>query len=75
MDYILKNHKTTKVEGFYGEMYLLDETNGRVAIIGKFGIGSPVVATLLEELIAFELESLFLLAQQELYKKTSKLVV
>jgi len=53
MEFILENHKTTKVEGFYGEMYLLDETNGKVAIIGKFGIGSPVVATLLEELIAF----------------------
>ena len=53
MEFILENHKTTKVEGFYGEMYLLDETKGKVAIIGKFGIGSPVVATLLEELIAF----------------------
>jgi len=53
MEYVLENHKTTKVEGFYGEMYLLDETNKKVAIIGKFGIGSPVVATLLEELIAF----------------------
>lgn len=53
MEYILENHKTTKVEGFYGEIYLLDETDGKVAIIGKFGIGAPVVITLLEELIAF----------------------
>jgi len=53
MEHILENHKTTKVEGFYGEMYLLHETNGKVAIIGNFGIGAPVVATLLEELIAF----------------------
>src|SRR3989344_5766065 len=53
MEHILENHKVTKVEGFYGEMYLLDETNGKIAIIGKFGIGSPVVVTLLEELIAF----------------------
>ena len=53
MDFILDNHKTTKVEGFYGNMYLLDETNGKVAIIGNFGIGAPVVVTLLEELIAF----------------------
>lgn len=53
MNFILENHKTTKVKGFYGEMYLLNETNGEVAIIGKFGIGSPVVVTLLEELIAF----------------------
>ncbi len=53
MEYVLENHKTTKVEGFYGEMYLLNETNGKVAIIGKFGIGSPVVVALLEELIVF----------------------
>ncbi|MGC8940757.1 MAG: nucleoside phosphorylase [Candidatus Nanoarchaeia archaeon] len=53
MEYILKNHKTTKVDGFYGEMYLLNETNGKVAIIGKFGIGAPVAVILLEELIAF----------------------
>lgn len=53
IEHILKNHKVTKVEGFYGEMYLLNETKGEVAIIGKFGIGSPVVVTLLEELIAF----------------------
>lgn len=53
MNLILENHKTTKVEGFYGEMYLLDETNRKLAIIGKFGIGSPIVVTLLEELIAF----------------------
>lgn len=53
MGSILENHKTTKVEGFYGEMYLLNETNNKVAIIGKFGIGSPIVVALLEELIAF----------------------
>ena len=53
MQYILEKHKTSKVEGFYGEMYLLNETNNQIAIIGKFGIGAPVVVTLLEELIAF----------------------
>lgn len=53
MKYVLENHKTTKVDGFYGEMYLLDETEGKIAIIGRFGIGSPVAVTLLEELIAF----------------------
>lgn len=53
LEFIIENHKTTKVEGFYGDMFLLDETNKKLAIIGKFGIGSPVVATVLEELIAF----------------------
>lgn len=53
MDYVLENHKTTKVQIFHGEMYLLKETKNKIAIIGKFGIGAPAVATLLEELIAF----------------------
>lgn len=53
MKFILENHKTTKVEGFNAEMYLLDKTKGKVAIIGKFGIGSPIAVSLLEELIAF----------------------
>ena len=53
MEYVTKNHKVTKVRRFYGEMYLLNETKNKIAIVGKFGIGAPVVATLLEELIAF----------------------
>jgi len=53
MEHILENHKTTKVEGFHRELYLLDETKGKVAVIGKFGIGSPAVVVLFEELIAF----------------------
>ena len=53
MEYVLEKHKVTKVDRFHGEMYLLNETKGKVAIIGKFGIGSPVVVTLVEELIAF----------------------
>jgi uridine phosphorylase len=53
MEYVLENHKVTKVQRFYGEMYLFNETKGKVAIIGKFGSGAPVVVALLEELIAF----------------------
>jgi len=53
MEYVLNNHKTTKVNRFYGDMYLLKDTNDKVAVIGRFGIGAPVVTTLVEELIAF----------------------
>ncbi len=53
IDYIVKNHKVTKVEGFHAETYLLNETGGKIAVIGKFGIGSPAVVQLLEVLIAF----------------------
>ena len=53
MNYVVDHHKTRRVRGFYGEMYLLKETNNKIAILGGFGIGAPVVVTLLEELIAF----------------------
>ncbi len=53
LDYVLDQHKTRRVQGFYGEMYLLEETKNRIAILGRFGIGAPIVVTLLEELIAF----------------------
>lgn len=53
MAYVLENHPVTKVDFNYGEMYLLDETEGQIALVGNFGIGAPVVGTILEELIAF----------------------
>jgi uridine phosphorylase len=53
LDYIIKNHKVTKVEGFYGDTYLLDETKGKIGVVGNFGVGAPIIGALLEELIAF----------------------
>jgi purine-nucleoside phosphorylase len=53
LNFIVKNYKVKKVEGFNGELYLLKETNNKIGIIGKFGIGAPVAAALMEELIAF----------------------
>ncbi len=50
MEYILDNYKITKIKWFPGELYLLKENN--IAIIGNFGMGSPIAAALLEELIA-----------------------
>lgn len=53
MDTIIKNHKTKEVDWVYGKMHFIKETKNKIAVIGKFGIGSPAVITLLEELIAF----------------------
>lgn len=53
LDYVLKNHKTTRVRGIAGGIYLLDETAGRVGIAGRFGIGAPAAVVMFEELIAF----------------------
>lgn len=52
MEYILKAHETTRVEGFLDEMYLLSETKDQVALIGKLAKGAPAVVTILEQLIA-----------------------
>ncbi len=53
MELIVTAHKVIKVDGFFGDLYLLDETDGKIAVVGNFGIGAPTVVTLLEELIAF----------------------
>ncbi len=52
MDHILENHETTDTKRF-GGLYLLDETRGKVGVIGKFGVGAPVAVGVLEELIGF----------------------
>ena len=53
LDYVVQNHQTTKMETTFGEVYFLDETQKKVGIIGKLGIGAPGVSTALEELIAW----------------------
>ena len=53
LSHALNSHKMTKADGFLTKMHLLDETDGRIGIIGNFGIGSPVAVVILEELIAF----------------------
>lgn len=51
MQYVLRHHRTRRVRGFFGEMYLLGETGNRIAIIGNFGIGAPQAVIHLEEFI------------------------
>ena len=52
IQYVLENHKTTRVDIPGAEMYLLDETDQQVAIASRFGIGAPAAAIVLEYLIA-----------------------
>jgi len=51
IQYVCKHHRTRRVRGFFGEMFLLHETGKRVAIIGDFGIGAPGAVIHLEEFI------------------------
>ncbi len=43
-------HRT--IPGFFGDTHLLDDTDGTVALVADFGIGAPVAAVMLEDLIA-----------------------
>ena len=53
-DYVVNNHAVTVPEGYFkNHLRYLDETNGKIAIAGHFGIGAPAAAIMLEELIAF----------------------
>lgn len=53
LEYVLQQYETTLIKEFLGEMHLIHETNNQVAINGKFGIGAPVAATVLEDVAAF----------------------
>ena len=53
LNFVIKNYKVKKADGFGGEFYLLKETNNEIGIIGNFGVGAPIVSTLMEEFIAF----------------------
>ena len=49
---ILESGNYEKVEFTIGDFYLNKDTNGKVGICGRFGIGAPSVTTVLEEFIA-----------------------
>jgi uridine phosphorylase len=42
-----------RVDGFFGEVYLLGKTKNRAAVAGQFGVGAPVVGVLVEEFAAW----------------------
>ncbi len=48
------SHRVSPAEGYFSNhLRYLDEEDGRIAIAGNFGVGSPAAAVMLEELIAF----------------------
>ena len=54
LDYVESSRPVTRAEGYWGpQVAYIDETDGRVAIVGRFGVGAPASAVILEELIAW----------------------
>lgn len=52
MAHVPRRYRTRRVAGFAAEFLLLEETAGRVAVAGNFGVGGPATATVVEELAA-----------------------
>ncbi|WP_313692863.1 nucleoside phosphorylase [Halorarum halobium] len=52
MEHLVETRPGTHVDDFYGDLYLFDETDGRVGVHGNFGIGAPTAAMVLEDLAA-----------------------
>ena len=53
-DHVTRAHSVTPHRGYFGRhLSYLDDTEGRVAIAGRFGVGAPAAAVMLEELLAF----------------------
>jgi len=53
-DYVTAKHPVRFHDGYFrNHLAFLEETGGKVAIAGRFGIGAPAAAVMLEELIAW----------------------
>ncbi|HOX49619.1 MAG TPA: nucleoside phosphorylase [Spirochaetia bacterium] len=53
-DYVEAEVPSSPAEGYFApQMRYLEGTGGRVAVVGRFGVGAPAAAVMLEELIAF----------------------
>jgi len=62
MKYFSLKYSSKRVAGFLGDLYLLNKTNGKTGVMGNFGIGSPVIANLAEEMIAWGSKRLVILS-------------
>jgi purine-nucleoside phosphorylase len=62
MKYFPLKYSSKSVNGFLGDLYLLNKTRGKVGVMGNFGIGSPVVANLAEEMVAWGAKRIVILS-------------
>jgi uridine phosphorylase len=53
LSYAAKKYRGKKVNGFFGELYVLKKTASQIGVIGNFGVGAPVIAVLVEDLAAW----------------------
>lgn len=48
--YVREAYDGHVVDQYYGDLYVLDGTDGRVGVLGDFGVGAPIAAMHVEEL-------------------------
>lgn len=73
LDYIEKNYELVKHKAFCGDFWLLKETNNEVAVFGNFGLGSPMIATRMEELIQFGIKKFISIGEAGTLQKDLKI--
>jgi len=73
LDYIEKNYNLTKYKAFCGDFWILKETKNNVAVFGNFGLGSPMVATRMEELIQFGIKKFISIGEAGSLQKDLKI--
>lgn len=52
MEYFTEAYDGEEVGGYYGDLYVFEDTEHPVGVLGNFGIGAPTTAMMMEELIA-----------------------
>jgi uridine phosphorylase len=57
-----RQHPTRKVGASYGDILLLNKTKGRVGVVAQIGFGAPVVAGVIEEMVAWGVERFVLVS-------------
>ncbi|MFC5970102.1 nucleoside phosphorylase [Halomarina salina] len=57
MAYLTETYDGAHVDHYYGDLYVFDENDGRVGVLGGFGIGAPTTAMLMDELVADGVET------------------
>ncbi len=53
LNWVKENHKAERASGFAHYVHFIPETNGKVAITQRFGIGAPAAVVVMEELVAW----------------------
>lgn len=51
MEYFTETYDGYELDHYYGDLYVFDDTENRVGVLGNFGIGAPTTAILMDELI------------------------